>query len=86
MALTLVRRVLMLSMPPGAIWRAKRHGNMDNFHEGLALKCSRVVHDNVAVMSNVRNPALTPVLSDLEMEFGVAPSDEIFWKLLAVKF
>jgi hypothetical protein len=71
-----MRRVMDSLMPPGAIWRPRIGGYMDRLHDGLAA-AMQVVHDYLARIGSVRNPLQTPVLGDLEREFGVSPSDGI---------
>lgn len=74
MATTLMRRVLDALMPHGAIWRPKLNGYMDGLHNGMAANM-QVVHDFIAQLANIRNPASTPILSDLETEYGISSSD-----------
>ena len=47
---------------------------MDLLHQGIAEN-SQAVHDYLEDIGNVRNPSGTPILDDLEREFGVTPSD-----------
>ena len=69
-----MRRVFDALMPPGAVWQEKKGGSQDNLHQGMANNL-QTVHDFIAQIAYVRNPSLTPVLADLEREFGVSPSD-----------
>ena len=74
MAQGLMRRVFDSLMPPGPIWQEKPGGNMDNLHQGMAANL-QTVHDFIAQIANIRNPQATPILADLEREFGISPSD-----------
>lgn len=67
-------RVLRSILPPGPIHRSKRNGSKWGLEEGLGANL-QAMHDFAQAVSWVRNPALTPILTDLEAEFGVSPSD-----------
>jgi len=87
----LMRRVLDSLLPPGPLWNPKTGGSMDAFLDGVSdsLQSS---HDFIAALAYVRNPYMTPMLADLEAEFGVSPSDgattaqrqaNLAWKILS---
>lgn len=62
------RAVIDAMLPPG--WNVESDGDLDHLLDGMA-KNSESVYDFMSQLSLLRNPALTPWLSDLEREFGV---------------
>jgi hypothetical protein len=67
------RRILNTLWPRGAFWEPKTDGDYDKLLEGVAEN-SGVVRTFLSGLANIRNPLLTPVLSDLEKELGIIPA------------
>ena len=66
------RSVLNSLMPEGSFWTPLIGGNYDNLLEGIAENTERVRLD-LENLRNLRDPLKTPILSDLEAEYGVIP-------------
>lgn len=63
-------------LPPGKIWTPAPDGALDELIEGLGDTVDDVRAD-LEALANVRDPAKTANLSDLEIELGVVPDDEL---------
>lgn len=57
-------------LPSGAIWRAKPGGDFDNLLVGMGDNAQEV-YDFLDSIASIRDPRKTPILSDLEKEYGV---------------
>jgi len=64
--------LLKVLMPKGAVWALKPMGDLDKLLESIG-DVKETIRDYIKSIAYVRNPNLTPVLSDLEREFGVVP-------------
>ena len=64
------RSALNGSLPPGVLWIPAAGGDLDLLLDGMAanMELSRIDFNDLASM---RNPLLTPILDDLEKEFGI---------------
>ena len=71
--LNFARRILNSLWPRGAFWEPKTDGDYDKLLEGVSEN-SGVVRTFLSTLANIRNPLLTPVLSDLEKELGIIPA------------
>ena len=69
---TFLRRALDLIFPEGPPYEPDIDGDMSKLRDGDAENLASIRAD-VQDLKYIRNPALTPVLSDLEREFGVNP-------------
>ena len=58
-------------MPPGPLWVPEDGEGLDQLIEGIADN-SEDIAGFLAQLANIRNPALTTLLSDLEKEYGIA--------------
>ncbi|HPA71432.1 MAG TPA: hypothetical protein PKY31_04130 [Spirochaetota bacterium] len=67
------RRIINALLPFGAAWFPKAEGFFDNLLEGIAQN-QQSVKDDLDLLGKIRDPEHTPVLSDLEKEFGVIPA------------
>jgi hypothetical protein len=86
----ITRQMIDGVMPEGAIWTPEEDSDFDLFLEGMADD-SEDVRLFLSGLALIRNPNLTPFLSDLEREFGIQPdeliSDELRrMRLAAVAF
>ncbi|HPA72822.1 MAG TPA: hypothetical protein PKY31_11165, partial [Spirochaetota bacterium] len=84
------RRIINALLPFGAAWFPKAAGFFDNLLEGIAQN-QQSVKDDLDLLGKIRDPETTPVLSDLEKEFGVvhatlATEAERRSRLKSVKF
>lgn len=68
----LCRRVIEALLPPGSLWVPEDGGDFDKLLDGMAdnAEATRVFVRQVA---KIRSPKETPVLDDLEREFGIVP-------------
>jgi hypothetical protein len=66
---SLGRRALDALFPGGSAWKPKEGGDFDLFLDGTgdSIESSRGYLDN---LSEIRRPETTPILSDLEREYG----------------
>lgn len=65
------RDILDALLPGGSIWNVKPDGQMDDLLEALGENDDRLA-DDLCCLCAIRDPFLTPLLSDLEKEYGVA--------------
>lgn len=68
----LSRSVLNSLLPSGAFWEPSAESDYDNLLEGIASN-SEIVYQHLKQLSYLRDPDRTPILSDLEKEYGVIP-------------
>jgi len=73
---TFLRRALDLIFPKGPPYEPDIDGDMSALRDGDAENLADIRED-VQSLKYIRNPALTPVLSDLEREFGVNFQDTL---------
>ena len=66
------RDVLNALFPSGSAWTPAAGGDYDNLLEGIAEN-SENLRARLDSLRHLRNPAKTPILSDLEKEYGVIP-------------
>jgi len=66
------RSVLNALLPEGAFWTPATGGDYDNLLEGVASN-TEIIRLNLDNLRRLRDPSSTPVLSDLEKEYGVLP-------------
>ena len=69
----LSRSVLNALLPEGAFWTPAAGDDYDLLLEGIAEN-SEVNYQVLKQLAYIRNPDLTPVLSDLELEYGIIPT------------
>jgi len=69
----LSRAIINSLLPPGAAWAPKADSDYDLLLEGIADNSDKV-HDDLRELGTLRDPARTPILSDLEKELGVIPT------------
>jgi hypothetical protein len=72
----LAKMALLSLLPPGSAWRVKDNGDWDALLEGQATNWESVRED-LDTLSEIRNPLTTPILSDLEKEYGVTPNPDL---------
>ena len=69
----LLRDVLDSLLPHGAAHEVAPGGNLDSLYTAIA-KFLEGIHDQGTSLQYIRNAAGTPILSDLEQEYGILPS------------
>lgn len=76
MSLSLSRGVFNALMPPGALWTPETDGGLDQLLDGMSDNSEevRVFLESIALLRNAR---LTPLLSDMEKEYGLIPNDRL---------
>lgn len=72
----LSRGVLNALLPPGSLWSPEGGGGFDNLLDGIATN-HEVVRAFLASLAYLRDPMLTPMLSDLELEYGIYPDNTV---------
>jgi len=60
-------------LPAGSAWLAKSAGSLEGLIDGLGDSVSDV-RDHLVKFARIRDPEQTPILSDLEHEYGVVPN------------
>jgi hypothetical protein len=70
---TLSRAVLNSLLPQGAFWTPAAGDDYDKLLDGIAAN-SEVLYQDLKQLAEIRNPEKTPVLSDLELEYGIVPA------------
>lgn len=76
MSLNISRQVIEALLPPGSLWVPEDGDDLDRLIDGIAEnhEQTRLL---LASLARLRNPRLTPVLSDLEKEYGIVPDDSV---------
>lgn len=69
----LSRAIINVLMPEGAAWEPAAGDDYDLLFDGIAAN-SEVVMEFLDLLRYLRDPARTPILSDLENEFAVVPA------------
>lgn len=72
----LMKQVLESLLPPGDIWAAEQGADFDLLLEGKALTFEET-RSFLECLAHIRNPNLTPILSDLEKEFGILTNNNL---------
>lgn len=68
--MSLSRAILDALLPDGSFWNVKTAGFYDLLMDALGENDDRLVND-LCCLSTLRDPFLTPILSDLEKEYGI---------------
>jgi len=70
------RRMIDGLLPPGPLWVPEKDGDLDLFFDGLSLSMedARVFLEK---LKYIRDPYNTPILSDLEREYGIITKDTL---------
>lgn len=63
--------VIRALLPPGAIWVPANGQDFDLLIDAMGENCKREVYDIFKTLASIRDPKLTPILSDLEKEYGI---------------
>jgi hypothetical protein len=67
---SLMRSVINTIIPPGSAWRVSVGEDWDKLYDGIATNWE-TIRTFLSELDCIRNPSCTPVLDDLEQEFGV---------------
>jgi hypothetical protein len=68
----LSRKIINSLFPEGAFWEPESETDYDNLLNGIAEN-SDIVKDDLMDLKCLRDPLCTPMLEDLELEYGVIP-------------
>ncbi|HPS59352.1 MAG TPA: hypothetical protein PK514_14710 [Spirochaetota bacterium] len=71
--MSLSRSILNALLPEGSFWEPAAGDDYDLLLDGIAENSEKVYQD-LKLLAHLRNPAVTPILSDLEREYGVIPT------------
>jgi hypothetical protein len=71
--MTISRAVLNSLLPEGAFWTPAAESDYDLLLEGIADN-SEALYQVLKQLADIRNPERTPVLDDLEKEYGIIPA------------
>lgn len=69
----MLEKSLVESLYPGG-WEAEVDGDLDNFNQATADNV-KLITDEMTQLAFIRCPHETPVLSDLEREYGIVPTE-----------
>lgn len=72
----LCRAVINALLPPGSAWSPEADGGFDQLLDGMAAN-AEVLRERLAGLAVLRDPFLTPILADLEREYGIIPDDTV---------
>jgi hypothetical protein len=71
-----IKACLDAALPPGPIWEYKPGGDFEKLLDGISENIASV-QDYISQLKYIRDPLLTPVLDDLEYEFGVLKDESL---------
>lgn len=63
-------------LPPGAAWSVEQDGDFDKFLDGISEN-SEEIREFLASLAFIRDCQNTPILSDLEKEYGLQLNDKL---------
>ena len=66
-----IKKTILSMLPDGSAWTVAIGKDLDKFYSGKAASYQDI-YDLLLSLSNIRNPQLTPVLDDLEREYGIS--------------
>ena len=70
------RTVIESLLPAGSAWFVKSGGDLDKLIEGVGASLDDI-RDFLADFARVRDPGQTPILADLEREYGIIPDPNL---------
>lgn len=73
---TISRAMIDSNLPEGSAWNPVPGGDMDNLFEGIA-DGKETIREFLSLLARIRCPHETPILSDLEIEYGIIPDDRL---------
>jgi hypothetical protein len=74
--MSLSRAVLDALLPGGSLWAPEDGGGLDQILDGIA-DSDETVREFLDGLARLRSPLYTPILDDLEREFGIVPDDTL---------
>jgi hypothetical protein len=73
---TISRSMIDSNLPDGSAWNPSPDEDMDNLFEGIA-DGKEITREFLALLAKIRCPQSTPILSDLEIEYGIVPDERL---------
>ena len=73
---TLMRAFLDAISPPGSLWRPEPGGDLDHLWDGFGDGL-QAVKDFLSALAYTRDPWRTPLLDELERDFGIMPNTQL---------
>lgn len=70
------KEVFLSLLPPGSIWTIAEGKDFDKLLDGISEN-SELIRLFLDLLADIRNPFKTPILNDLEREFGILPDERI---------
>lgn len=74
--MSLSRGILDAILPEGSLWSSEDDGDLDLLLEGIAANSDELVAF-LGSLAHIRSPLFTPILDDLETEFGIVPDPSL---------
>jgi hypothetical protein len=74
--MSILRKTLNALLPPGPLWKIKPGGDLDKKFEALGEALDTPA-DFLGDLAFIRNPDKTPIFTDLELEYGIKPNDNV---------
>lgn len=71
MSNSISKAIIEALLPSGSLWNQQADGDLDKLFDGMGANADTVV-DDVECVGCVRDPETTPLLSDLEREYGIS--------------
>jgi len=71
-----MRHTLEAFLPPGPIWYPAPEGDFDDLLDGMGENAQRQ-YESFSDLRYVREPLFTPILKDLEKEYGILTQDNL---------
>jgi hypothetical protein len=68
--------VLRTLFPKGPIWAFKAFGHADKLVETIG-DAKEIIRDYLKSLTHIRTPDATPILADLEREYGITPASSL---------
>ena len=73
---TISRAIIDALIPEGSAWNVAPDGDLDHLYDGMAENVEYIV-SQLSILSDIRDPSTTPILSDLEREYGISTNTNL---------
>jgi hypothetical protein len=71
-----MKKVFDVLLPPGAIWRPQENSDFDHLLNGMGSNAQENF-DFIDALAHIRDPRETPILDDLEKEYGITKNTSL---------